>query len=191
MRLLLRRGGLQVRRPRGGSRTRTETVGGYGDGEDRIGEEDYAVQLYQPRTFCPLLLSWLRLPPTPWSSIRRSRVVRARSLRRRMDGAVPRPNAGPAQPRRHGRRQRRLDRSRGYGNARGQHRRWCHLGARSLVAKDVPPYGQFDDADVRRLLSAAWWDWPAELVTRHMRDLIAGTPRKIEAIAREAGLLTQ
>jgi len=55
----------------------------------------------------------------------------------------------------------------------------------------VPPYGQFDDADVRRLLSAAWWDWPAELVTRHMRDLIAGTPRKIEAIAREAGLLTQ
>jgi virginiamycin A acetyltransferase len=65
------------------------------------------------------------------------------------------------------------------------------VGARSLVAKDVPPYGQFDDADVRRLLSAARWDWPAELVTRHMRDIIAGTPRKIEAIAREAGLLTQ
>jgi virginiamycin A acetyltransferase len=77
------------------------------------------------------------------------------------------------------------------------------VGARSVVAKDVPPYGfvagnparllrrRFDDADVRRLLSAAWWDWPAELVTRHMRDIIAGTPRKIEAIAREAGLLTQ
>src|SRR3712207_8987569 len=45
-------------------------------------------------------------------------------------------------------------------------------------------------SDLRRLLRAAWWDWPAELVTRHVRDITAGTPRKIEAIAREAGLLT-
>jgi virginiamycin A acetyltransferase len=75
------------------------------------------------------------------------------------------------------------------------------VGAGSMVAKDVPPYGivagnparllrrRFDDAGVGRLLKAAWWDWPAELVTRHVRDITAGTPRRLKDIARHAGLL--
>jgi virginiamycin A acetyltransferase len=75
------------------------------------------------------------------------------------------------------------------------------VGAGSVVASDVPPYGivagnparllrrRFDDADVGRLLRAAWWDWPVELVTRHVRVVSSGTPLEIERIAREAGLL--
>jgi virginiamycin A acetyltransferase len=64
----------------------------------------------------------------------------------------------------------------------------------------VPPYGivggnparlirrRFDDADIDRLLRAAWWDWPADLVTEHARTIMAGTPADIERIARDAGL---
>jgi virginiamycin A acetyltransferase len=69
----------------------------------------------------------------------------------------------------------------------------------ALVTKDVPPYGivggnparllrtRFDEADVERLLQAAWWDWPVELVTEHARTIMAGTPGEIERIAREHG----
>jgi virginiamycin A acetyltransferase len=74
------------------------------------------------------------------------------------------------------------------------------VAACSVVGSDVPPYGivggnparlirrRFDDADVDRLLRAAWWDWPAELVTEHARTIMAGTPADIERIARHAGV---
>jgi virginiamycin A acetyltransferase len=73
------------------------------------------------------------------------------------------------------------------------------VAACAVVGADVPPYGivggnparlirrRFDDADVDRLLRAAWWDWPADLVTEHARTIMGGTPADIERIARDAG----
>jgi virginiamycin A acetyltransferase len=75
------------------------------------------------------------------------------------------------------------------------------VGAGAVVAGDVPPYGvvagnparllrmRFEPADVERLLRAAWWDWPVELVTEHARLILAGRPAEVEAVARAHGLL--
>jgi virginiamycin A acetyltransferase len=74
------------------------------------------------------------------------------------------------------------------------------VAAGTVVSKDVPPYGivagnparlvrrRFDEADIDRLLRAAWWDWPVELVTEHARAIMVGTPAEIERVAREHGL---
>jgi virginiamycin A acetyltransferase len=74
------------------------------------------------------------------------------------------------------------------------------VAAGAVVSKVVPPYGvvagnparlvrtRLDEADVARLLRAAWWDWLVELVTEHARTIMAGQPAEIEAIAREHGL---
>jgi virginiamycin A acetyltransferase len=74
------------------------------------------------------------------------------------------------------------------------------VAAGSVVATDVPAYGivagnparllrrRYEDADVDRLLRAAWWDWPVELVTEHARTIMSGTPADVERIARENGL---
>ncbi|MEV0081953.1 CatB-related O-acetyltransferase [Saccharopolyspora sp. NPDC050642] len=71
------------------------------------------------------------------------------------------------------------------------------IAAGALVTSDVAPYTivggnpakpirrRFDDADVERLLRAAWWDWPVELVTEHARTIMAGTPADIERIAQQ------
>jgi virginiamycin A acetyltransferase len=75
------------------------------------------------------------------------------------------------------------------------------VAARAVVTKDVPPYGivagnparlvrtRFAEVDIERLLRAAWWDWPVELVTEHARTIMAGTPAEIAHIASENGLL--
>ncbi|CAM3190829.1 CatB-related O-acetyltransferase [Stackebrandtia soli] len=71
----------------------------------------------------------------------------------------------------------------------------------AVVTSDVAPYTvvggnpakpvkrRFDDEDVDRMLRAAWWDWPMELVTEHVRTIMTGTPTQIEAIAVEHGLI--
>jgi virginiamycin A acetyltransferase len=71
------------------------------------------------------------------------------------------------------------------------------IAAGAVVTADVPPYAvvggnpatvirkRFTDADIDLLLRAAWWDWPAELVTEHLPTLMAGTPADIARIAAE------
>lgn len=71
------------------------------------------------------------------------------------------------------------------------------VAAEAVVTKNVPPYGivagnparlirrRFDDADVDRLRRAAWWNWPIEIVTRHVRTIMDGTPTEIERLASD------
>ncbi len=73
------------------------------------------------------------------------------------------------------------------------------VAAASVVSADVPPYAivagnparivrrRFDDEDVRRLLQAAWWDWPVELITEHARQIMAGQPVDLLRIATQHG----
>ena len=77
------------------------------------------------------------------------------------------------------------------------------VAAASVVARDVPPYAivagnparvirsRFPEEDVARLLRAAWWDWPIDLVTEHARTIMAGTAADLERIAAERGLLAR
>lgn len=59
------------------------------------------------------------------------------------------------------------------------------IAAKTVVTKDVGPYTiaagnparavrkRFDDATIGRLLDLAWWDWPADKITRNL-DAIRG-----------------
>lgn len=75
------------------------------------------------------------------------------------------------------------------------------IASGSVVTADVPPYTiaggnpakpirkRFDDAGIEQLLSAAWWDWPVELVTEHARTIMSGAPADIAAVAAAHGLV--
>lgn len=69
------------------------------------------------------------------------------------------------------------------------------ISTASVVTKDVPDYGivggnpatlirrRFDDADIETLLAAAWWDWPIETISEHVRVIADGSVSEIAAIA--------
>ena len=77
------------------------------------------------------------------------------------------------------------------------------VAAGSVVTADVPPYTivagnparvvrrRFDDQDVQRLLQAAWWDWPVDLITEHAREIMAGQPTDLLRIATQHGCVRQ
>jgi virginiamycin A acetyltransferase len=75
------------------------------------------------------------------------------------------------------------------------------IAARAVVASDVAPYTtvvgnparplkkRFSDEDIDRLLRVAWWNWPVDVITEHVRTIWTGTPAELEQAANKAGLL--
>lgn len=69
------------------------------------------------------------------------------------------------------------------------------IAARSVVTSDVPPYAivggnpariirlRRPESEIARLLALAWWDWPVERISRHVRA-IAGFD--LDALERAA-----
>ncbi|MFI9100824.1 CatB-related O-acetyltransferase [Streptomyces fildesensis] len=69
------------------------------------------------------------------------------------------------------------------------------IAAGAVVTGDVPDYGivggnparlirtRYSDEDVARLLAVAWWDWPAEHITGHVRTIMSGDIAGLEAAA--------
>ncbi|GAA0590923.1 CatB-related O-acetyltransferase [Kutzneria viridogrisea] len=65
----------------------------------------------------------------------------------------------------------------------------------SVVVQDVPDYAivggnpakvvrsRYPEAEVARLLELAWWDWPAEHITEHVRTIMSGTVDELAAVA--------
>ncbi len=65
----------------------------------------------------------------------------------------------------------------------------------SVVVDDVPDYGivggnpaklirtRYADADVARLLDLAWWDWPTEHLTAHLRTVMSGSVDQLATVA--------
>jgi len=66
------------------------------------------------------------------------------------------------------------------------------IASKAVVVDDVPDYGivggnpaklirkRFPDEEIARLLAVAWWDWPAEKVTRHVPAIMAGSIGELE-----------
>jgi virginiamycin A acetyltransferase len=66
------------------------------------------------------------------------------------------------------------------------------IAARAVVTKDVPAYAivggnparvlrmRFPEETVARLEALAWWDWPAEKITRNLEAIMGGDVEKLE-----------
>ena len=69
------------------------------------------------------------------------------------------------------------------------------IASGSIVTSDIPDYGiaggnpatlirrRSSDQDITRLLELAWWDWPLQHITKHIRTIMSGTTDDLEAIA--------
>ncbi len=65
----------------------------------------------------------------------------------------------------------------------------------SVVVDDVPDYGivggnparlirtRYPEPDIARLLAVAWWDWPLDHLTTHLRTIMSGTIDDLERVA--------
>jgi virginiamycin A acetyltransferase len=75
------------------------------------------------------------------------------------------------------------------------------IAAGAMVVSDVAPYTvvggnpakplkkRYSDEDINRLLRIAWWNWPVDVITDHVRTIWTGTLTDLEQTAKEAGLL--
>ncbi|SHM95258.1 virginiamycin A acetyltransferase [Streptomyces yunnanensis] len=64
-----------------------------------------------------------------------------------------------------------------------------------VVVDDVPDYSivggnparlirrRYSDADINRLLTLAWWDWPLQQITEHLRTIMSGSIDDLENAA--------
>ncbi|MFI0462936.1 CatB-related O-acetyltransferase [Saccharopolyspora sp. 5N102] len=71
----------------------------------------------------------------------------------------------------------------------------------AVVTGDIPAYGiaggnpaqvirrRFYDDDVELLQRIAWWNWPVQTITTHVRTIMGGDPKELAALARREGLL--
>ncbi|CAM5286016.1 acetyltransferase [Kitasatospora aureofaciens] len=69
------------------------------------------------------------------------------------------------------------------------------VAAGSVVTSDIPDYAiaggnpakvvrmRYEEDEVARLLAVAWWDWPVEHLTRHLRTVMSGSVEELEAAA--------
>ncbi|MEV7937722.1 CatB-related O-acetyltransferase [Kitasatospora sp. NPDC088264] len=69
------------------------------------------------------------------------------------------------------------------------------IASGAVVVDDVPDYGivggnpaklirtRYSEPDIARLLALAWWDWPTDHLTRHLRTVMSGTVDDLEAAA--------
>ncbi|CAM5498706.1 CatB-related O-acetyltransferase OS=Streptomyces tendae OX=1932 GN=GUR47_22110 PE=4 SV=1 [Streptomyces tendae] len=69
----------------------------------------------------------------------------------------------------------------------------------AVVTGDVPDYGivggnparlirtRHAERDIARLLALAWWDWPVEQITEHVRTIMPGTVTELEEAAAGQG----
>ncbi|MGI5449608.1 CatB-related O-acetyltransferase [Streptomyces sp. CA-243310] len=69
------------------------------------------------------------------------------------------------------------------------------IASGAVVVDDVPDYGivggnparlirtRYEPADIARLLAVAWWDWPVEHLTRHVRTVMSGSVDALEEAA--------
>lgn len=64
----------------------------------------------------------------------------------------------------------------------------------AVVTRDVPDYTivggnpateikrRFSAEDIEKLVRIAWWDWPIEKITRHVRVISDGSVAELEAV---------
>lgn len=69
------------------------------------------------------------------------------------------------------------------------------IAAKSVVTQDVPPYAiaggnparvirsRHAPEDIADLLRIAWWDWPIERITSHVKIIANGRPTDLIAVA--------
>ncbi|MEU4586979.1 CatB-related O-acetyltransferase [Kitasatospora aureofaciens] len=69
------------------------------------------------------------------------------------------------------------------------------VAAGPVVTSDIPDYAiaggnpakvvrmRYEEDEVARLLAVAWWDWPVEHLTRHLRTVMSGSVEELEAAA--------
>lgn len=73
------------------------------------------------------------------------------------------------------------------------------IAAKSVVASDVPPFGvvagnparlirmRFDDHIIDDLLDIAWWDWPLETISAHLKEIRGADMAALKKAAPKRG----